>query len=65
MFETFEDVEGKQEQDSGLKEILTVIYILFQQAITFDLSSRVFLDLKNLKRVDMWISIVEFLMSIA
>lgn len=64
MFETFEDVEGKQEQNSGLKEILTVIYILFQQAITFDLSSRVFLDLKNLKRVDMWISIVEFLLSI-
>lgn len=64
MFETFEDVEGQQEQNSGLKEILTVIYILFQPAITFDLSSRVFLDLKNLKRVDMWISIVEFLLSI-
>lgn len=64
MFETFEDVEGKQEQNSSLKEILTVIYILFQLAITFDPSSRVFLDLKNLKRVDMWISIVEFLLSI-
>ncbi len=34
MFETFEDVEGKQEQNSGLNEILTVIYILFQPAIT-------------------------------